>query len=263
MAPLERAQRMRRLRDVVARGTASSWADHFVAALAEGHRAGAPDPSPLDNAVLALAALPGVEVHVVSGRPRATLDRWLGGLPLWLHAEHAAWTRAWDGPWSSTLSDRPAWHAPVRALMQEAHARLPGSLVEEKSFGLTFHWRTAKAPPSSVELVVAELRARLLELATSTSGLDVRDGDHIVEARPRGVHKGLVVDALKKRGRAAPILAAGNDLTDEDLFAALPAGAVSVQVGPPRRTAAAHHTSSPETLRALLQRLVDARRRGV
>ncbi|MGE0555739.1 MAG: bifunctional alpha,alpha-trehalose-phosphate synthase (UDP-forming)/trehalose-phosphatase, partial [Gemmatimonadales bacterium] len=40
-----------------------------------------------------LTRLPETEVHVVSGRPRRFLQRWLGALPLGLHAEHGAWSR--------------------------------------------------------------------------------------------------------------------------------------------------------------------------
>ena len=41
----------------------------------------------------ALAARPGTDVHLVSGRDRATLEAWFGHLPIGLHAEHGLWSR--------------------------------------------------------------------------------------------------------------------------------------------------------------------------
>ena len=54
-----------------------------------------PDPG-LVSLLGAAAARPDTEVHVVSGRAREALDHWLGHLPVWLHAEHAFWSRAPD-----------------------------------------------------------------------------------------------------------------------------------------------------------------------
>ena len=51
-----------------------------------------PDP-PLRELLTALAAKPGVYVHIVSGRSKETLERWLGSLPIGLHAEHGYWSR--------------------------------------------------------------------------------------------------------------------------------------------------------------------------
>ena len=40
-----------------------------------------------------LAGRPDTEVHIVSGRGREALEQWIGGLPIWLHAEHGFWSR--------------------------------------------------------------------------------------------------------------------------------------------------------------------------
>jgi trehalose 6-phosphate synthase/phosphatase len=71
----------------------------------------APDGE-LRDLLAALAAKPGARVHVVSGRRRDTLERWLGDLPLGLHAEHGYWSRAargepWVGTDASVVEDAP------------------------------------------------------------------------------------------------------------------------------------------------------------
>ena len=58
------------------------------------------------------------------------------------------------------------------------------------------------------------------------------------------------------------ILAAGDDLTDLDLYRALPAGSIAIHVGPPRPQAREgvphmrYAVGSPEALRRVLRRIV-------
>src|SRR6185503_13063891 len=62
-----------------------------------------------------LAGLPGISVHVVSGRRRSDIEGWLGHLPLGLHAEHGLWSRApGELSWRQRLADAPAWIRAVR-----------------------------------------------------------------------------------------------------------------------------------------------------
>jgi len=80
----------------------------------------------------------------------------------------------------------------------------------------------------------------LLHLATllSNAPAEVLTGDRVVEIRPQGVNKGQVVPAVMAHAPPGSLVTAlGDDRTDEDLFAALPPGSISVHVGPaPSRT---------------------------
>jgi trehalose-6-phosphatase len=63
-------------------------------------------------------------------------------------------------------------------------------------------------------------------------GLEAIHGEKVVEVRPRGLHKGLVAPrALAGAGEEKAVIALGDDRTDEDLFAALPASAISIPRG--------------------------------
>jgi trehalose 6-phosphate synthase/phosphatase len=78
----------------------------------------------------------------------------------------------------------------------------------------------------------------------------------VLEVRLRGVHKGTVVDRVLERApKGTLFFAAGDDRTDEDLFAALPLDAISIRIGP-GVTRARFRVSSPWELRRLLQTLV-------
>jgi trehalose 6-phosphate synthase/phosphatase len=80
----------------------------------------------------------------------------------------------------------------------------------------------------------------------------------------RGVSKGMVAQRIQAEGsNRAVLVAIGDDRTDEDLFRALPAGAISIAVG--RASAAArfhvdHHVSVRRLLSALVDRVDDSYR---
>jgi len=204
-----------------------------------------------------LAGLPGVRVAVVSGRDRGTLARWLGRLPLSLVAEHGRWMRQQGGAWEDLLSGAvPPWLEAAGELMEEAAAAVPGSLVERKSASVAWHYRTAN---------VEQAARRVEELVESLWALpgppapEVLHGHKVVEVRVAGVSKASAVVSLLARLPATEfILAAGDDRTDEDLFAQLPLSAWTVHIGS-RASRARFSLPDVSAFRALLGELL---RRG-
>jgi trehalose 6-phosphate synthase/phosphatase len=204
----------------------------------------------------ALAGRPLTEVHVVSGRTRETLDRWLGALPIGLHAEHGYCSRApGASTWSTGVVPPQDWRDVVLALMRAFAARTPGALVEEKSVGVAWHYRLADPEPAA-----RQARALKLELARrlGPAPVEILEGAKVIEVLARGVHKGRLVPSFVARAPAGALLVAvGDDRTDEDLFAALPEGALAVHVGPEPSRASIRLDGVPE-VRALLRAVVAA-----
>src|SRR5690606_14712548 len=134
-----------------------------------------------------------------------------------LHAEHGLWSRApGETRWQMAIEFSEAWKPRALKVLHHFAERLPGSLVEEKTLGVAWHYR--QADPESGAQTARELRAYLTS-AFGREGLEVLSGDKVIELRPRGVHKGLVVEELRGRvPRGTLLLAAGDDRTDEDLF---------------------------------------------
>jgi trehalose 6-phosphate synthase/phosphatase len=189
----------------------------------------APDPALL-SLLRGLAARPATEVHVVSGRRKATLERWLGALPVGLHAEHGLWSRLRGGEWTGGGSPEGRWREQVRAILDDFAERTPGAIVEEKTVGFAWHWRAAD--PEFGAAQARELSLHLSALLTNAP-VELLQGDLVVEVRPHGVTKGQVARLVAGRAPAGSLLAAlGDDRTDEDLFAALPEGSLAVHVGP-------------------------------
>jgi trehalose 6-phosphate synthase/phosphatase len=197
--------------------------------------AATPDLAMADRELLELLARlvahPRFEVHVVSGRARETLDRWLGALRLSLHAEHGAWSRA-EGTRVWKAFDVPplAWRAPALAVLEDFAARTPGAFVEEKSFGVAWHYRLAD--PCDGASRASELR-RHLTMLLANEPVEVLSGQKVIEVRPGVFHKGRVAETLGQHAEEGwLIVAIGDDRTDEDLFASLPSSAVAIHVGP-------------------------------
>jgi len=204
----------------------------------------------------AVAARPDTEVHVMSGRARDALDHWLGHLPVWLHAEHGFWSRAPDSrEWVPAAEPGGVWREPVLAILRDITARTPGSLIETKAAAIAWHYRLAD--PEIGARRANELRLHLNQVL-SNQPVEILPGHRVLEIRPFGVHKGRIVAQLStERLAGTAVVAIGDDRTDEDLFAALPAEAITIRVGP-GPTRARFRLEGISAVRALLQALVDA-----
>lgn len=293
MPAAEQRLRMRALRGRVAANDVHGWAQTFLDVLGHAHGGVASPSEPPEEVVLAvqqaptmtlildydgtlvpiaplpdlappdaelltllgqLAALPRVQLHVVSGRRREELETWLGALPIGLHAEHGFWSRAVRAAaWTALTPANSAWKARVRPILDEATRHTSGSFVEEKTASLAWHYRAA-APELSHEQVHA-LRTEHAELLQENQ-LELLHGSKVIEVRPRGVHKGRVVPAiLAEAPFGAAIVAIGDDRTDEDLFAALPPTALTIHVGS-ESSRARYRLADPAAVRVLLRRLL-------
>jgi trehalose 6-phosphate synthase/phosphatase len=204
--------------------------DGTLVPLARTPELSAPDPE-AEQLLLALCRKAETEVHVVSGRSAAYLERWLGDLPVGLHAEHGIYTRIPGAhQWAPCPRIPQDWRGPVLSILHEFAERTPGSLVEEKGVCVAWHYRAAD--PEFAALQARELRLHLLELL-SNKPVEVLIGHKALEVRPQGFHKGRIVEQVREGAPiAATIVALGDDTTDEDMFAALDDDDISVHVGP-------------------------------
>ena len=202
-----------------------------------------------------LAAKPGLELHLVSGRPATFLERWFGELPIGLHAEHGQVSRLpGTTAWTDPPAEEPEWRARVIALLDRIASHIPGSFVETKRSSIAWHFRQVE--PEFASTVAKELRLHLLELLSNV-GVAVVEGSRVIEIRPQGVHKGqIVARALGSHGNGAAMVVLGDDRTDEDMFAAAPADALTVHVGP-GRSVARYEIGDPRAARQLLLSLID------
>jgi trehalose 6-phosphate synthase/phosphatase len=111
------------------------------------------------------------------------------------------------------------------------------------------------AEPELSEARAAEL-SRELHAMNGAVSLDVLHGEKAIEVRAHGIGNALVVErVLPSFAQATTVFAMGDDRTDDDLFVALPDGAITVSVGF-RSTAAKYCVPTPAAARALLERII-------
>jgi len=199
-----------------------------------------------------LAGDVGNEVVVISGRDKNTLGSWLGDLPVNLIAEHGAFFRTRGEAWQTPVPTETDWKRVIRPILELYVDRTPGSLLEEKDYSLVWHCR--KSEPDLAKLRTQELTDALTSM-TANLNIGVFEGSKIVEIKNINVNKGEAVRMWLAKQDWPFVLCAGDDYTDEDMFAALPEHAVSCKIGA-GSSKARFRLNSPQELREFLRGLL-------
>jgi trehalose 6-phosphate synthase/phosphatase len=184
---------------------------------------------PTENLIALLTGLgedPNNLVVIISGRCRATLESWLGGIDLGLVAEHGAWLKEKD--WELLEPFSNDWKEEIKSILEVHMDRTPGSFIEEKECSLVWHYRKADAALASIR--ARELKDSLLHLTTNLD-LGVLEGNKVMEIKHIGINKGRAAQRWLAKEQWDFILAIGDDVTDEDIFGVLPESAYSLKVG--------------------------------
>ncbi len=188
-------------------------------------------PAPLVEFLDALAAMPGIALAVVSGRPRSELEQFFGTTrSVWLAAEHGAFLRD-DGIWRPLVAGDGAELGEIQTALEDLARRNSGAFVEKKSLSIGLHYRRVARRAAPALRVEAESLAEAW-LRTHV-GYECIRGAEVVEVRPAAARKSVAVPWIReKAGPDARIVALGDDLTDEDMFGALGAGDEGILVAP-------------------------------
>jgi len=191
-------------------------------------------------------------VVLVSGRDRETLEKWFGGIPVGLVAEHGIWIKEADQEWQQLGQFGNEWKLHIRPFLERYADRLPGAFIEEKEYSLAWHYRASD--PEQSQLLVAELKDQLTNFVANMD-VQVLQGSKVVEVRNARANKGAASLHWISKIACEFVLAAGDDWTDEDLFAALPESACSIRVGL-AETRARYNVRDQDELLRLLRLLI-------
>ncbi len=226
-----------------------------------GHPDLAAPTAEIKELLVDLASLPETTVHLVSGRKRQTLAAWFGDLPIHLCAEHGYFVRDPGSAWQTVLDVDVSWVPRIERVLRRVARDVPGTLVERKASSVAWHYRQAE--PEYGMWRARELLDTLDQLLAGIPA-ELLHGHRVIEVRARGVDKGTYVQRLFPSRNAAGhlVLAAGDDVTDIDLYRELPSGSIAIHVGRARPQARGpalrdgYVVSSPKALRAVLRSLV-------
>lgn len=191
-----------------------------------------------------LCARLGGALALVTGRTLAQLDAILGPPRYAAAGLHGHEWRLASG--KVHQSGKPVGVGRILAGLRERFGSDPRLLIEDKGASVALHYRRA---PGRAEACMAAMR----EVATAPE-FEILHGHYVVEARPRGIHKGAALKALIGHPPFAgrkPVFV-GDDRTDEDGFrAALVMGGHGVKVGP-EPSIARYRLASVEAVHAWL-----------
>jgi len=175
-----------------------------------------------------LANIPNLDLVIISGRNKKTLERWFPIKNINFVAEHGAWIKTFTDKWRTLKPMTNEWKPQIIALLQMYANRIPETFVEEKDYSVCWHYRNAD--PESAAAKVKELTDDLVNL-TANSELQVMQGNKVIEIKISGINKGMAALQFLAKKKYNFILAAGDDLTDEDLFQSLPKNSHTIKVG--------------------------------
>jgi trehalose 6-phosphate synthase/phosphatase len=193
------------------------------------------------------------KVVIISGRDRVFLEKWFGGLPVDLIAEHGVWRKENGDDWYQTGELDQGWKPEIRSLMEIFVDRTSGSFIETKDYSLAWHYR--KSDPELASIRVRELMGRLSRLIARHE-LQILEGSKVIEVKNQRINKGKAVEEWVSRHQHDFILALGDDHTDEDIFKVLDPSAYTFKVGF-KTTDARYHIASVEEVRILLDELAE------
>lgn len=189
---------------------------------------------------------------IISGRPRAEIDALFGHCAFAVGGSHGLELRWPDG--RATSPEPPSNLPRLTGRLREAASRYPGTLVEDKPFGVALHYRGAPQHEGACR--------HLAQALAEESGLALQPGKMVFELRMRGADKGAalaaLLDAPPMRG-TRPIFM-GDDLTDEPAFrAAAERGGAGILVGEARPSAARYRLANVAAVRSWLEAAVAPR----
>ncbi len=138
-------------------------------------------------------------------------------------------------------------------IVEEVASGTDGAWIERKPAGLALH--TRRLPSKTGTALQHSARDRV---AAELLGITVRTGKAVLEFAVRSSDKGESLTRLRQHVGATAVIYVGDDVTDEDAFAALDDDDVGVKVGQ-GKSIATHRVRSTDDVAELLERLADAR----
>lgn len=208
-----------------------------------------------------LSAIPAVQLALITGRSARELASLVPvHRPIEIWGSHGREHLSREGVY--TVSElAPAQLAALDLL--EAALRDAGfaDQVERKPASLAAHWRTLNAEDAAqMERITREV----FQQAGEAAGLRLLVFDGGIEMRSEAIHKGHAVLHMVMQHPTATAAFLGDDVTDEDAFAALRGRGITLLVREqPRPSQASWWLRPPDDLLSFLDAWIEAARRAV
>lgn len=185
-----------------------------------------------------LSNQPHTDVVIISGRPPHFLEQHFAQLNITLVAEHGHMVKAPGLSWNEKKGANKEWIQHLLPILETFTDNTPGTFIEHKKNSLVWHYR--RADPELGNARAVELKTVLSSLLPND--LVLLDGDKVIELVSANINKGVAALNLYNTKKYDFVLAAGDDVTDENMFVNLPSDSFTIKVGK-KNTAASYYVA--------------------
>lgn len=210
----------------------------------------------VERILLKLCRQQQFDVYIISEREYVEMDIWFSRFKLNLIAEQGYCYKEKDAEdWIFITSEADlSWKDNLRDFLNLYTGMTPGSLLEEKTASLVWHYRNADPDFGmwKAHQLVAELQAMLSNLP-----VNVHHGKKNVIIASVHANKGSAVSHIMAVKNYETALCVGDDETDESMFRLSDQRIIGVRVGAAKATDADFQCPSPKAFRSFLERLMD------
>ncbi len=193
-------------------------------------------------------------VAIVTGRDQQYISQWFGNMNVYIFAEHGSFMKEpGTSDWLSLYKEDQRWKSALLPILETYTKANPGCMIEQKTSGLVWHYRNID--PQDSFTVSRALIHELQNIITPEMNISILEGKKVIEIKQKGYDKGSASQRIAQLQNFQFILAIGDDVTDEDMFNALPPYAYTFKVGY-GLTRARMHIESPVEVVNLLKKLL-------
>lgn len=190
-------------------------------------------------------------VAIITGRAVKDARPLLGFSPHYLVGNHGA--EGIPGFEAQSIAFQrvcAAWLAELSATDSRGWRAMPGIMLEDKQYSLSFHYRHAARPALARQM----LEQRIARLVPPP---DIVHGKRVLNLLPPDApHKGEALQSLLGLSGCARAMYVGDDVTDEDVFRMRMPEVLSIRVGRKRKSAAEMYLKNQADVARLVRRLV-------
>jgi len=177
-----------------------------------------------------LQSVPNTQVLLVSGRSRKDMDLWFADCGITLIAEHGAWFKDNESGWTPLTENRVHDNRALITIVEKYALVLEGSFLEEKTSGVCLHFKMCFQ--DQLTETINKLENEVEDHITKNNlPYRYKKTNELLEIHFSDCDKGQAIQKFVSFSKNAFILAAGDDDTDEDMFAALPKNAFTLKIG--------------------------------
>ena len=178
------------------------------------------------------------------------MDKYFSSFNVILIAEHGLFIKYKEGSWKEKKGLTIEWKEHLLPILNTFTDNTPGTFIEHKTNSVVWHYR--RADPELGKTRSIELKTVLQSLLPN--GLSLLDGNKVIELVSSDVNKGVAALDILNKNKYDFILAAGDDITDENMFTSLPENCFKIKIGK-KITSANYFLRKPDDLIKLLNLL--------